>query len=627
LRNVFAFLQFSGDPQLEHEFRTVYREPSVRYLRIAFLLGFVAFAGFFAMDAMTGRLDAGPPVSRARIGLIVTFGAGVLLINRYRSFVVRFYGPIVNIFCLLGIQATALFPIAVHEKRSSLEFYWSLNTSLVTGIIVIYGFSRLTAKNTALIVFSGCVAGAATALISSFYDPYYFGRLTLHLLIVTIVSYSLRQSVERRERQLFLLAKDNLLKNIYAKELEVAKARAEEADKVKMRFLGNMSHEFRTPMSGVVQTLDVVSRSATGEVAGLVSKAVESSKAFLNTINSILDYTRWSQEELAPKPSSVGLAAAVRRVVARHREAMSRRHLALHLRLDLTDSEDYVSVDEVMLAEVLGNVLGNAVKFTHAGRIDFSVELRRTAGTTESGVSIEVVVTDTGIGIPAEAQPLLGTAFYQVDSGSNRKSEGTGLGLAIVSRLISAMGGSWSVSSVEGRGTTVRLSIPSEIASKPIGARDSRSRTLDFRHRAIEPLAGTVLLVEDNQLNADLAKDLLNALGLEVSFATDGQQAVLALSEASFDIVLMDCQMPVMDGYEATRTIRMQEEERGAPRVPIVAVTANALAGDREKCLEAGMDDHLAKPYTADQLREVLTTWLPQRGGASTPASPAVTAP
>jgi signal transduction histidine kinase/AmiR/NasT family two-component response regulator len=611
LKNVFDLLRSSDDAEFEREFRIVYREPGVRYLRIALMLGFVAFAGFFVMDALTGRLDTASPVSKMRMGLIVIFGAGTLLIGRYKSFVMRFYGPVVNSFCLLGIQATALFPIAVHGQRSASEFYWSLNASLVAGIVVIYGFSRLDGRNTALVVLSGCVTGAATVLISPFYDPYYFGRLTLHLLVVTIVSYSLRETVEPRERQLFLLAKQNLLKNIYAAELEIAKARAEEADKVKMRFLANMSHEFRTPINGVVQTLEVVHRTATGELAKLVAKAVTSSNAFLNTINSILNYTRWSHEGLSPVPSTISVASAVRRVVGRQSEALSRRGLALHLRLDLTNSEDYVRVDEVMLVEVIGNVLSNAIKFTKTGRVEFGVELVRRAGPAVLPLSIEILVADTGIGIAAAAQPLLGTAFYQVDSDSNRMNEGAGLGLAIVARLVSAMGGTWGITSAEGQGTTVRVSIPVEPSNKPFGARQSSFPGLGFRHRDIRKLSGTVLLVEDNELNADLAKDLLGLMGLQVTLATDGRQATAALVAGSFDLVLMDCQMPVMDGYEATRTIRSWERERGGRRVPIVAVTANALAGDREKCLDAGMDDHLAKPYTAAQLREVLATWLP----------------
>ena len=621
MRNVFAFFRPAGDPQLEEEFRKVYQEPNLRYAQIGFLLAVAGFGGFYVMDALAGRVPAVGWAGAARLALTLWFAAGALLVYRFRAFVIRFYTPLVNFFFLVAVQGAAFLPIAVHGSQPNTEFYWSLNASLITAIILIYGFSRLTAKNTALVVLTGCATGAATTAFAPSFDWYYFGRLLLHLAIVNVASFSLRQGVERRERQLFLLAKDNLMKNVYAKELEAAKSRAEEADKVKMRFLANMSHEFRTPMSGVVQTLEVVNRTATGDVARLVAGAIESSNSFLSTINSILNYTRWSQEDLPVTPSSVSLAAVVRRVVARHSEAISRRGLALHLRLDLTDSEDYVRVDEVMLTEVLGNVLGNAVKFTKAGRIDFGIELKRKASTSHPAVSIEAVVSDTGIGIPQEFQPLLGTAFYQVDSGSDRREQGAGLGLAIASRLVSAMGGSWSISSTKGKGTTFRMSVPAEVATGATGRKPisdgSPFRTRDFRHREIEQLVGTVLLAEDNELNAALAKDLLNLMGLEVTLATDGQQAALAAREADFDIILMDCQMPIMDGYEATRTIRRHEKERSARRAPIVAVTANALAGDRERCLDAGMDDHLAKPYTAAQLYEMLTIWLPRRSRTS----------
>ncbi|MEO6325829.1 MAG: ATP-binding protein, partial [Thermoanaerobaculia bacterium] len=575
------------------------------------LLAVVGFGGFHLMDVAAHRVPALDWAGAARLGLTLMFAGAALVISRYREFVTRFYTPVANIFFLVAVQGAALLPIAVHGGQSQSELYWSLNASLVTAVIVIYGFSRLTARNTALVVLTGCATGLATALFTPAFDPYYFGRLMLHLVIVNIASFYLRESVERRERQLFLLAKENLRRNVYAQELEVAKSRAEEADKVKMRFLANISHEFRTPMSGVVQTLEVVSRTAAGEVAKLVSRAIESSNAFLSTIDSILNYTRWSQDVIPMSPSTIGVAAVVRRVVSRHAPAISRRRLALHLRLDLTESEDFVKADEVMLTEVLSNILANAVKFTAGGRVDFGVELKPKSEAAPPAVSIEVVVSDTGIGIPVDAQALVGTPFYQADNARSTKEGGTGLGLAIVSRLVPAMGGSWTLSSVEGAGTVVRLSIPAEIASRPSGLTSGGSfRTLDFRHRESELLVGTVLLVEDNELNAALAKDLLGLLGLDVTLVSDGKQAVAAASAGNFDVILMDCQMPVMDGYAATRAIRGEEHARGSARVPIVAVTANALAGDREICIEAGMDDHLAKPYTAAQLRVVLATWI-----------------
>ena len=183
-------------------------------------------------------------------------------------------------------------------------------------------------------------------------------------------------------------------------------------------------------------------------------------------------------------------------------------------------------------------------------------------------MSIEATVADTGIGVPDELQPRLGTAFYQVDNACNRKEGGTGLGLAIVSRLVSALDGTWSLSSVEGCGTVVRLSIPTELASPPAGRGAWIAGGLDFRHREIEQLRGNVLLVEDNELNAALAKDLLGLMGLDVTLAFDGRQAVAAAAARPFDVVLMDCHMPVMDGYAATRAIRARREGTRRPTYP-----------------------------------------------------------
>ena len=626
MRNVFAFLRSRDDPQLEREFRQVYQEPSVRYLQIGFLLGVVGFGGFYLMDALTGRLDAGSAVSMSRAALTLVFCAGAFAIHKYRSLVVRYYTFTVNLFCFIGIQGAALLPFAVHGNRSPSEFYWSLNSSLVTGVIVIYGFSRLTARNTGAVVLMGCATGLSIAALSPAFDPYYFGRLLLHILIVNVASFSLRQSVERRERQLFLLARENLQKNVYAKELELAKSRVEEANDVKMRFLSNMSHEFRTPMHGVIQTLELVGRTASGEVGRFVSKAIESSSSFLGTINSILNYTRWSQPNLPTRASTVSLSDLVRAVTDRYSQAIATRGLSFHLRLDLTDRNDQVLIDDAMLDEVIGSILGNAVKFTKTGRIDFGVAQRREPGADGEAVIVDIVVSDTGIGIPVEQQSLVYTPFYQADSGSNRAEGGAGLGLTVAHRLVEAMGGTMTFSSAVGRGSSFRVSVPARLTYRNDLGGKAGNRCLappgNTGHpgRDPAPLAGSVLLVEDNELNAALARELLQLMGLDVTVAANGMEGVAATRVKRFDLILMDCQMPVMDGYEATRAIRAEEGGQGVRRVPVVAVTANALAGDREKCLAAGMDDYLAKPYRAAQLRAKVALWIVET--PEIPASP-----
>jgi hypothetical protein len=212
----------------------------------------------------------------------------------------------------------ALVPIALHGNSSNADIYWSLNSSLTTGAIVIYGASRLTARNTALIVLVGCFIGIGTALRLPTFDWYPFGRLVFHLTFVNLAAFSLRETVERHERSLFWLARENLSRNIYAKELEAARAQAEEGNEIKLRFLANMSHEFRTPMNGVMQTLEIASRTATTELAGLIERARRSGNALLGTLNSILEYTRWTQHGLTPNRAPVSLSDSLRRVVLRH---------------------------------------------------------------------------------------------------------------------------------------------------------------------------------------------------------------------------------------------------------------------------------------------------------------------
>jgi len=265
-----------------------------------------------------------------------------------------------------------------------------------------------------------------------------------------------------------------------------------------------------------------------------------------------------------------------------------------------------------MWGELLLRLLDNAVRFTDAGSVGVEVALKRSEAAGYPAADVVLQIADSGIGIAAPLHELVFTPFYQVDGASTRKVGGAGLGLSIVRRLVDVMGGTIALDSAVGRGTTVRVRLPVEICR----ARSPRART-ERRGAAAAPIAraplrGTVLLAEDNELNAALVVELLGLMGLEVVHAADGDQAQTQAAARRFDAILMDCQMPKVDGYEATRRLRADEMRSGRPRVPVIALTANALPGDREKCLGAGMDDHLAKPYTAAQLHATLGAWLPQ---------------
>ena len=200
------------------------------------------------MDVLNRTTAAFDSVPAIRAAITLIFAAALATTYFDRNFVVRHYTPIINFFSALGMFGAALLPIAVYGHRSDVFLYWSVNSSLTTAAIVIYGFSRLTSRNTALIVVTGCALGLSTVFKHTQFDWYSFGRLALHLVVVNIVAFSLRETIERRERQLFLLARENLSKNVYAQELEAARVQAEEGNAIKLRFLSNMSHEFRTPM-------------------------------------------------------------------------------------------------------------------------------------------------------------------------------------------------------------------------------------------------------------------------------------------------------------------------------------------------------------------------------------------
>ena len=599
------------DPALEREFRSVYQGPRFRYMQASFALATLGFGIFLLMDFLNGTESPLPGVSAVRALIVAAFATGLAATYLNRQLVVRHYTIIVNFYSALGMLGAALLPMAVHGDQSSADVYWSLTSSLTTAVIVIYGFNRLSARNTAWIVTSGCLLGVSTVFLRPSFDWYSFARLSLHLVVVNLVAASLRGVIERRERELFLLARENLSKNVYAKELEAARALAEEGNEIKLRFLANMSHEFRTPMNGVLQTLDLVSRTASRDVLHLLDKARASGHALLRTLNSILEYTAWTQKALTPNVAVVSLSATVQEIVERHRQPASERGLEIALRLDLARSEDRIVTDRRLLEEIFSQLLGNAVRFTRAGSVRVNVELKKQAAAPYPAADVELTISDTGIGIPQQLQELVFTAFYQVDSASNREVGGTGLGLAIARRLSDVMRGAITLESTVGVGTTVRFRFPTEIR-KP-EARRSRAlqRVPPKPIGAPERLEGMVLLAEDNELNAALVTELLTLLGLSVTHAGDGEQAHRCTLERRFDVILMDCQMPRVDGYEATRRIRASEQSGGALRTPIVAVTANALSGDRERCLDAGMDDYLPKPYTVQQLHAKLVTWLP----------------
>jgi len=286
-----------------------------------------------------------------------------------------------------------------------------------------------------------------------------------------------------------------------------------------------------------------------------------------------------------------------------------------------------VLTDEVKLFEIVNNLVSNALKFTEAGHVELRVGLKVPVPGELSQALIDIHVNDTGCGIPSGDLDRIFLPFFQHNCGSQARSSGTGLGLSIVQQLVQVLGGEIVVESAVGQGSSFFVSLPVKVieAAKPIIESDGQFDRID-PPGATAFIGRRILLVDDNELNVMLAARLMEAIGFEVVTAANGQLAVEEVQRAAFDVVLMDCQMPVMDGYDATRAIRALERRLLLRATPIIAVTAYALDYDLEKCLAAGMNDFLAKPYSLADLKPKLMRWLrvaPQPTSALTAAGSA----